>query len=760
MLVFSILSITLLGVVELPVGAAPAPVPFDHFPDRLHAYVWMNWTLVPMDRLAEAIGARPVEVVEIGRRMGLPVPPPVISAEKQRRSYITVIRRNWHLLPYEQLLKLLDWTPDQLAYTLREDDFLFIKLGSLKPDCAPLRYTAPTNETIARAENIGRIVNEYFPNGLMPPGEPLFAFVQDLSRQPIDARSTSDGTSHFSPRYCSSYFMMYGDPFLETDAESYPDGYLARLKASGVDGVWLHSVLYKMTPFPWDEKLSERYEERLANLKALVARAKAQGIGIYLYMNEPRAMPLSFHEAHPGLRGVTVGDHATLCTSVPEVQDYLRSGVARICRAVPDLAGFFTITASENLTSCWSHHRGKECPRCADRGPHEVIAEVNRLIQEGIAEAGTKTRLIAWDWGWPDDAAPGIIERLPQEAALMSVSEWSIPIQRGGIDTIVGEYSISTVGPGPRATRHWELARERDLKTLAKVQAGNTWEISAVPYIPALENVAEHAARLRKAGVDGLMLGWTLGGYPSPNLEVFAEMGYGEEAPDIGKVLRIVAERRFGAAAPEVVKAWRAFSAAFREYPYHIGTVYSGPQQMGPANPIWAQPTGYTATMVGFPYDDLDRWRSVYPAEIFTAQFEKMAAGFETALSELRKNTEEIEIGRGQRALLEAELHVAEACAIHFRSVANQCSFVLARRVLESPPGNKAAMAALDAAERALRSDLDLAVRLFHIQNQDSRIGFEATNHYFYIPLDLAAKVINCRDLLDRWILAQRALYQ
>ena len=755
MLYLSILGMALLSAVELPVGSAPAPVSFDYFPDRLHAYVWTNWTLVPLERLSGVIDATPADVIEIGRRMGLKPPPPV-SGEQQRRSYITVIRRNWHLLPYEQLLELLGWTPEALAYTLREDDFLYIKLGSLKPKCDALRYEAPGPEAIARAERIGEIIEETFPLGLTPPGEPLFSFVQDLSRPPAETGAAPAAQSHFSPRFCSSYFMMYGDPFLETEAESYPDGYLARLKASGVDGVWLHSVLYKMTPFPWDEKLSDRYEERLAHLKKLVARAKAQGIGIYLYMNEPRAMPLAFHEAHPGLRGITAGDHATLCTSVPEVQDYLRSGVARICRAVPELAGFFTITASENLTSCWSHHRGMDCPRCADRGPAEVLAEVNRLIREGIDEAGTETQLIAWDWGWPDAATPDAIALLPKELALMSVSEWSIPIQRGGIDTIVGEYSISTVGPGPRATKHWELAREHGLKTLAKVQAGNTWELSAVPYIPALENVAEHAARLRNAGVDGLMLGWTLGGYPSPNLEVFAEMGYGEEARDVGEVLRIVAERRFGtSAAPEVVKAWRAFSAAFREYPYHIGTVYSGPQQMGPANPLWARPTGYTATMVGFPYDDLDRWRSVYPAEIFTAQFEEMADGFDTALAELKAKTKDIEIAVSHRALLDAELRVAEACAIHLRSVANQCAFVLARRAIEA--GEKGA---IGAAELALRSELDLAVRLFGIQHQDSRIGFEATNHYFYIPQDLAAKVINCRDLLDRWIPAQRAHLQ
>lgn len=128
----------------------------------------------------------------------------------------------------------------------------------------------------------------------------------------------------------------------------------------------------------------------------------------------------------------------------------------------------------------------------------------------------------------------------------MSVSEWSLPIERGGVKSTVGEYSISAIGPGPRATRNWEATRKRGLKCIAKIQAGTTWELGVVPYVPAVENVARHAANLREAHVDGLMLGWTLGGYPSPNLEVVAEIcaaGVRPASPD--EAMARVADRRF-----------------------------------------------------------------------------------------------------------------------------------------------------------------------------------------------------------------------
>src|SRR5262245_42019476 len=121
MMILAGIGAALMLAADLPVGSAPAPVALPHFPDRVHAFVWRNWTLVPMARLAKVLQAKPQEVRRMGEAMGLP-PPPRISADLQRRSALTVIRRNWHLLPYEQLLQLLDWTPEKMAFTLREDD--------------------------------------------------------------------------------------------------------------------------------------------------------------------------------------------------------------------------------------------------------------------------------------------------------------------------------------------------------------------------------------------------------------------------------------------------------------------------------------------------------------------------------------------------------------------------------------------------------------------------------------------------------------
>ncbi len=128
--------------VTLPQGTAPAPIVSGHFPDRVHEFVWRNWNAVEPAALAKILGTSVENVDALAASMGLP-PATMIPPEMKIRGYITLIRRNWHLLPYDQLLELVGMTPERLDFVLREDDMLWYKLGLLKPKCAPLCYHPP-----------------------------------------------------------------------------------------------------------------------------------------------------------------------------------------------------------------------------------------------------------------------------------------------------------------------------------------------------------------------------------------------------------------------------------------------------------------------------------------------------------------------------------------------------------------------------------------------------------------------------------------
>ena len=715
----------------LPEGNAPPALAFPHFPDRQHAFVWRNWGLVEPARLAKVLETSEQNVAALATSMGL-AENPQVSPHWKARGYITLVRRNWHLLPYDQLLVLLDLPADRLNHLLREDDFLFVKLGNHKPKCEPLKYAGPDAETRERAAEIRRLVEKEFDDALAEPGEAPFGFLDRFSRPVAQPRPVKQGGP---PRFIYSYFAPFGDPLLDPSLDPFPDALLQELADRGVNGVWLHVVLRDLAPggeaFP---EFGNGHQRRLENLARLVARAKRFGVGVYLYMNEPRAMPADFFANRPAMAGVREGDHVAMCTSDPAVRAWIGDALAHVFTQVPGLAGVFTITASENLTSCASHFQHAQCPRCKLRPGPEIIAEVNATIANGVRRGNPAAEVIAWDWGWRDDWAGPIIAALPKDVRLQSVSEWSLPLSRGGVNTTVGEYSMSAVGPGPRATRHWELARKAGLKTSAKVQLNVTWELSAVPWLPVPDLVAQHCANLRAAGVDGMMLSWSLGGYPSPNLDVAARFAPGAGAPPSKEeALDAVARARYGDdAAPHARRAWTLFSDAFREYPYDGGVVYNCPAQYGPSNLLYANPTGYAATMIGFPYDDLRGWRGPYPPEVFAAQFEKLGDGWEAGLAEMSKAAE-------TSAPAREDLLLARAAGLHFRSVANQARFVMARDAKRA-----------DEMKQIAAAEATVARQLYDLARADSRVGFEASNHYYYVPQDLVEKVINCRHVIER----------
>lgn len=737
----------------LPQGEVKAPVVNAHFPDRVHEFVWRNWNAVEPGKLAKILGASVQDVTALAASMGLPMDA-VVSPEMRRRGYVTLIRRNWHLLPYEQLLELLEMTSERLSVMLREEDFLWIKLGRLKPACEPLRYHPPGDAEKQREAEIRRVVEEDFGEAIGKPGEPRFDFVRQLSN-PRPSFKPSDRAENQPQglRLVYSYVAVYGDPLLYPELNPYPDGLLERLAAVGINGVWLQGLLRDLAPggaaFP---EFGASHEARLANLRALVERAGKFGIGIYLYINEPRAMPTAFFKDRLELGGVQETELTALCTSQPAVRQWMGDALAHVFREVPGLGGVYAITASENLTNCASHGGWQACPRCKERSDTDILAEVAAMIEEGVHRSNPKAHVLLSDWGWRGHGdARDIIARLPKSICLMSVSEWSLPIERGGIKSTVGEYSISAVGPGPRSQQHWKTAQEAGLKTGTEIQFNNTCEIASIPYLPVMDLVAEHCHNLASsAKLDAMLIGWTMGGYPSPNFQLAQRLS-GAPIPDVSQVLEALAQERFGPdGALHARKAWTWMSDAFRQYPFHVSVVYTCPVQWGPANLLYSTKTGYSATMWGLPYDDLNGWRGPYPSDVFAAQFEKMAEGWRHGLEALQAAVDQTPPERRNEA--QADLRLAQAAAIHFQSVANQAYFVHARDTLADPSNSRTPeerQRLRTEMKSWLTSEIVLAKQLYTLVQEDSRIGFEPSCQYFYLPLDLVEKVVNCRWLLS-----------
>ena len=118
---------------KLPVLDKNKHMDFPHFPDRFHAAVFRLWETCGKDKLARALSVSPDVIDKAAKAMGLREPQCIEKWEK--RGYISIIRSAWHILPYNQLLKLLDWSEDKLAKILAEEDFFDVKMGYFKPYC-------------------------------------------------------------------------------------------------------------------------------------------------------------------------------------------------------------------------------------------------------------------------------------------------------------------------------------------------------------------------------------------------------------------------------------------------------------------------------------------------------------------------------------------------------------------------------------------------------------------------------------------------
>lgn len=811
----------------------------EYFPTAMQAFIFRNWNMISKERLAEVLETSVENVEREAVRMGLSAQGDVSAWLK--KGYITIIRSNWHLLPYEQLLMLLGWDEDRLSIALKEDDFLDIKLGNFKPDCEKVLYRELTDEEVAQTEKIRNAVEnaamsitemrepfEFFNKKRKPSfiGKPKkgqavlddrwyikdltddrfaakmaerfaksikamwgidlsadngeraveLSFVKDKQEEYHEICITSDkieikaGGSggiqralsrlediasanggmffdvgkavrepRFETRFIYSFSALYDGAF-DVDSRTWcSDSLLEEYARIGVNGIWLQGVLYRLTEFPFAPEMSDGWQKRLSNLRSFAERARSYGIRIYLYLNEPRAMPHSFFEKYPELKGSKHDNYTCMCVSNPKTRDYIKNAVEKLCREVPDLGGFFTITMSENPTHCLSRKSefSPVCPVCGEHSEWEFVAEVNSLIREGARRVSSDIQVIAWNWGWTSDwditgeDVEKCLKTLPKDISVMCQREQGLPFTVGGVSSRVNEYSLSVGGISETTKDTWALAKKYGHKTAVKLQINNTWECSTAPYLPIYPSLISCMDGLIKSDVNHLMLSWTLGGYPSPNIKLISESFFienGKEEPDYDFVFNAI----YGNDCDKVKEATEIFCKAFSEFPFSMDLLYYGPQNAGVSNPLYKEPTGYKATMTCYSYDDIESWRAIYPAEVAEEQYKKVSDLWKIGLDTLEGVTGEIS-------------DVAFVCYSLFRSSCNQMKFYR----LRNGQNFRENVSVREEMRKIIADEREIAATLYPIMRRRPEIGFEAANHYYFNADAVLEKIINCDYLAE-----------
>ena len=693
-------------------------LPKSNFPTAWQTVIFRNYGYVSKDKIAKTLRCSEETVVFEAERMGL-------EGESynpiwENKGYITILRNNWWVLPYSQLQTLLGISEEKLEFILKEEDFLNVKLGWCKPICEEVVYSPLSKEEIAQTKAVRAAIKGVRKIEYCEP----FRFYDFSNEANVSVGGEKELIIH-------AYQTPCGNAFAVDSKEYLPNALLKEYKKRGIKGLWFHSVLSTLSPYPFKPSLSAEYRENRRRLKDLIARAKKYGIGIYLYFNEPRALAIEdFTDKTIEYKGHTVGKQACLCFSKREVQEYLYGAVKDLLTDLKELRGIITITMSENATHCRFQAK-TNCPVCASISNESSAAAVNNTFYRAARDSGTDTEVIANLWGWKKEEIDGKervkgVALLDKGISVMAVSETDLRIEHGGVQARVIDYSMSHVGPSEFSKNTLCYAKELGHKIYAKVQVNNSWECSAVPALPVFDLVQEHIENLQNIGMDGYMLSWTLGGYPTLNLDLVSAFMENKEFS-----LEKWYKKHFREEANGVHSAVKEFCKGFKRFPFSIDALYFSPKNVGCAN-LWdLEAEEKFSAMVGLSFDDYENWIKPYPYEVYVSEYKRLLFHWKKGLKILRTM-------QGNPAAAETLLF-AEAAYLHFEADLLQTEFSYYKR-----KENFNAERLLKITRRALRATKELML----LQSRDARIGYEASNHYFYNKRTLTEKIVNCKNII------------
>ncbi|MBQ8876132.1 MAG: hypothetical protein IJY63_01130 [Clostridia bacterium] len=698
-------------------------MPMQQFPTAWQTVIFRNYGYVSVDKIAKTLCCDEETVHVEAARLGLAD----VEYDKnwEERGYLTLIRHNWYLLDYEQLTTLFGYTEEKLDFLLKEEDFLFVKLGWTKPACKKVFYSPLSADEIAATERIAKTVSRYMQKPQIAP----FDFYANTT---LPRSKTSQNAGVASLRLVHGYITPGGDAF-SVDCDTYlTDELLSAYQAQGVNALWMHGLLSSLSYYPFKPSLCKGYEKRREELKRILAKCHQYGIKLYLYFNEPRCLPTAEFGKYAHLKGDSEGQDSALCFSKKETRAYLYNAFKDLLENVPELDGILTITMSENLTHCKSRiHSGRQtlCPICKDIPAYALAADVNNVIMQAIRDSGANTDLIAnlWAWskmmGFSEEDLKNGIARLDKDIGVLFVSEFDLEFEKGGVQVRLADYSISNPGPSEFTKLGFALAKEYGHKIYAKMQVCNSWECSCVPYLPVFDLVKEHLDNLSAVGVHDYMLSWTLGGYPAPNLSLVSAHGNGVSLDEWYR-------EYYGENADVVHRGVRKICDGFVNYPFALDPLYNSPKTLGTAN-LWSKDREYnTSTMTCYSFDDYETWITPYPYETYISLFEKLLQLWQEGIAILQTTT--------RSAATDELLRMAQAAYLHLRSDYLHTKYAYLKREWTK---NEKELREIIAVAREDTENLIALVR------QDARIGFEASNQYYYADRHLIEKILNLDNL-------------
>lgn len=255
-------------------------VSIPHFPTAMQALIFRCWDMVPCARLGCVLKTDAETVRALAFEMGLKEQNN--TDEWVEKGYISILRSVWDILPYEQILELLNWSEERLSFVLKEDDFLYVKFGFFKFDCKPVLYRPLTREEHEGAARIKKWMERYvYPLDCEDAAKP-FDFWNDVYKK---SEGSEQQSFYFSDTWCVKDYT--NNEMCALYAKDFKADLQERFSVRVLDKADAEILLY----LDLMHEEEEYHEVRICENKIVIHAASAVGIlrGLNFILNKAKS---------------------------------------------------------------------------------------------------------------------------------------------------------------------------------------------------------------------------------------------------------------------------------------------------------------------------------------------------------------------------------------------------------------------------------------------------------------------------------------
>ncbi|MBR7104066.1 MAG: hypothetical protein IKC65_03905 [Lentisphaeria bacterium] len=544
---------------------------------------------------------------------------------------------------------------------------------------------------------------------------------------------------------------------LTDDIDYYPEPYLDRLAAEGVNGIWLTIVWKEMADtsfFPMDPKR----EQRIGKLKRTVEKCRRYGIKVWVFCIEP----MSWTEQHvPPFEDMRGDCHFaniahSFCIASENSKKYIRDTVYSIFRDTPHLGGMMLISLGERATSClsyvYSSKQGKQaCSGRCGMSNSQILNGVLSAIRQGIRDAGSDAQVLSWLYNPTAQQIPewwfSLPEELDHEKILAFNFESGCSKAQDGRVYSGGDYWLSCPGPSDRFGRMAAAARGH-CDFAAKIQVGCSHELATIPFMPVPGNLYEKYHAMKQLGITHVIQCWYFGNYPGLMNRAAGELAFENfEDTELDFLSRLAAPEWGNAYAPQIAEMWHRFGRAYSSYPLDIQFQYYGPMHDGVVWPLhlkqvmrslprsWKPDAAPAGDAVGESMINHDLNNTVILTRTLAEQW-KIAAEI---LPELRRVF-------ADDPARQRDCDLYEALELLFSSGARIMAFYQMRAALFSSPLGCHAL--LEEMRRIVHAEKAASARMIRLCESDCRLGYHSEAEVFkFYPAKLQWRIAELEKL-------------